>query len=70
MIELIWDVFRQLGRCHRGQPIEDLFPHQSANAAVRVEVGVGDFLGMKPQQPIRPANIRGGITPAGIRPID
>jgi len=42
----------------------------TADSAVRVEVRPGDFLGVEFQYHVGAADIAGGITATGIRPID
>src|SRR5690242_18585949 len=67
---LTGDVFRQPGRCDVWQPVEDRVARDTADSAVRVEVPPGDFLGVEFQYHIGAADIAGGITATGIRPID
>ena len=64
------DVFGQSGRCDVRQPVEDRLAPDAGDLTVSIEVRLRDFSGMKFQYQVGTANIRGGITAAGIGPID
>ena len=67
---LAGDVFHQSGRCDERQPVENPLARYTANPAVSIEVRLGDFISMEFQYQVGTANIPGGITAAGIGPID
>ena len=67
---LAGDVFHQPGRRGIRQPVEDRTARDTGDLAVSIEVRLGDFIGMKFQYQVGTAYIPGGITAAGIRPID
>jgi hypothetical protein len=62
------DVFRQSGRCDVPQPVEHSVARDTGDPAVSIEVRLSDFMEFHYQ--VRTANIPGGITAAGIGPID
>ena len=64
------DLLRQSGRCDVHQPVEDSVARDTGDPAVSIEVRLGDFIGMELQHQVGTANIPGGITAAGIGPID
>ena len=64
------DVFGQSGRCDIRQPVEDYLAPDTGDLTVSIEVRLRDFIGMKFQYQVGTADIRGGITATGIRPID
>ena len=64
------DVFRQPGRCDVRQPVEDRVARNTGDPAISIEVWLGDFIGMEFQYQVGTADIPGGITAAGIGPID
>ena len=63
-------VFGQSCRCDVRQPVEDCLAPDTGDSTVSIEVRLRDFSGMKFQYQIGTADIRGGITAAGIGPID
>jgi hypothetical protein len=67
---LAGDVFHQPGRRGIRQPVEDRTAPDTGDLAVSIEVRPGDFIGMEFQYQVGTAYIPGGITAAGIRPID
>ena len=64
------DVFGQSRRCDVRQPVEDCLAPDTADQTVSIEVRLRDFIGMKFQQQVGTADVRGGITATGIGPID
>jgi hypothetical protein len=68
---LVRDVFGQSGGCNVRQPVEDcLSAGTGGDLTVSIEVRLRDFMGVKLQNQIGTADVRGGITGTGIRPID
>ena len=69
-MSLVLDVFGQSGGCNVRQPVEDCLAPDTGDLTVSIEVRVRDFMGVKLQNQIGTADVRGGITGTGIRPID
>ena len=67
---LAGDIFHQSGRCDVWQPVEDRVAQDTGDPAVSIEVRPRDFIGMEFQYQVGTADIPGGITAAGIGPID
>lgn len=64
------NVFHQSGRCDVLQPAVDRVTPDTGDPTVSIEIRLCNFIGVEFQYQVGTADIPGGITAAGIRPID